>query len=118
MANPRNITAHCLQGQKLPDNWKQLAAGRAKQADEQYLDRLQNAWRNAGNNAQQNQPPMVAARLTNDAADPAHNAHQPRFDGRLVLERTDANGFEEWRDLTTGAIIRRRLSWDDLIGKK
>lgn len=118
MANPRNITAHCLQGQKLPDNWKQLAAGRAKQADEQYLDRLQNAWRNAGSNAQQNQPPMVAARLTNDAADPAHNAHQPRFDGRLVLERTDANGFEEWRDLTTGAIIRRRLSWDDLIGKK
>jgi hypothetical protein len=62
---------------------------------------------------------MRAARLTNDAADPAHSAHQPRFDGRLVLERTDANGFEEWRDLlTTGAIIRRRLTWQDLIGEK
>ena len=118
MANPRNITAHCLQGQKLPDNWKQLAAGRAKQADEQYLDRIQNAWKQAGNNAQQNQPAMRAARLTNDAADPAHSGHQPRFDGRLVLERTDANGFEEWRDLLTGAIIRRRLTRQDLIGEK
>ena len=118
MANPRNITAHCLQGQKLPDNWKQLAAGRAKQADEQYLDRLQNAWRNAGSNAQQNQPPMVAARLTNDAADPAHSGHQPRFDGQLVLERTDDAGFETWRDTVTGAIIRRRLTWRDIIGEK
>ena len=117
MAN-RNITHHCLQGQPLQSNWKQLAAGRAKQADDQYLDRLQNAWKQAGNNAQQHQPPMVAARLTVDAADPAHNAHQPRFDGRLVLERTDANGFEEWRDLLTGAIIRRRLTWQDLIGEK
>ena len=117
MAN-RNITPHCLQGRKLPDNWKQLAAGRAKQADDQYLDRLQNAWKQAGNNAQQHQPPMVAARLTVDAADPAHNAHQPRFDGRLVLEHTDANGFEEWRDTTTGAIIRRRLTMRDLIGEK
>ena len=116
--NPRNITAHCPQGQPLPSNWKQLAAGRAKQADEQYLDRIQNAWKQAGNNAQQNQPAMRAARLTTDAADPAHSAHQPRFDGRMVLERSDANGFETWRDLTTGAIIRRRLSWDDLIGTK
>ena len=118
MANSRNITAHCLQGQTLPDNWKQLAAGRAKQADDQYLDRLLNAWKQAGSNAHQHEPPMRAARLTTDAADPAHSAHQPRFDGRMVLERSDANGFETWRDLTTGAIIRRRLSWDDLIGTK
>ena len=117
MANPR-ITAHCLQGQKLPDNWKQLAAGRAKQADDQYLDRLQNAWRNAGNNAQQNQPSMRAARLTTDAADPAHNAHQSRFDGQMVLERSDDAGFETWRDTVTGAIIRRRLTWRDLLGEK
>jgi hypothetical protein len=24
MANPRNITPHCLQGRKLPENWRQL----------------------------------------------------------------------------------------------
>jgi hypothetical protein len=118
MANPRNITSHCLQGQPLPANWRQLAPGAAKQAEQAYLDRIQNAWRNAGSNAQQNLPTMRAARLTNDAADPAHNAHQPRFDGRLVRERTDANGFEEWRDTTTGAIIRRRLTWRDIIGEK
>ena len=118
MANPRNISTHPPQGQQLPANWRQLAPGAARQAEQNYLDRIQNAWRNAGNNAQQNQPPMRAARLTTDAADPAHNAHQSRFDGQLVLERTDANGFETWRDLTTGAIIRRRLSWDDLIGDK
>jgi hypothetical protein len=61
---------------------------------------------------------MRAARLTNDAADHAHDAHQPRFDGRLVLERTDADGFQTWRDLTTGAIIRRRLTMRDLIGER
>lgn len=116
--NPRNITAHCLQGQPLPSNWKQLAAGRAKQADDQYLDRLQNAWKQAGSNAQQNQPSMRAARLTTDAVDPAHNAHQSRFDGQMVLERTDDAGFETWRDTVTGAIIRRRLTWRDLIGDK
>ena len=118
MINPRNITAHCLQGQQLPANWRQLAPGVAKQAEQAYLDKLQNAWRGAGINAQQNLSAMKAARLTSDAADPAHNAHQSRFDGQLVLERTDASGFEEWRDLTTGAIIRRRLSWKDIIGEK
>ena len=116
--NPRNITAHCLQGQQLPANWRQLAPGAAKQAEQAYLEKLQNAWRNAGSNAQQNLSAMKAARLTNDAADHAHDAHQPRFDGRLVLERTDANGFEEWRDTTTGALIRRRLTWKDIISEK
>ena len=118
MANPRNITPHCLQGRKLPENWRQLAPGAAAAAEAAYLDKLQNAWKQAGNNAQQHQPAMRAARLTVDAADPAHSGHQPRFDGQLVLERTDANGFEEWRDLTTGAIIRRRLSWKDIVGEK
>ena len=113
-----NVTPNCLQGQQLPANWRQLAPGAARQAEAAYLDRLQNAWRGAGNNAQQHLSPMKAARLTNDAAEPAHNAHQSRFDGQMVLERTDANGFEEWRDLTTGAIIRRRLTWRDIIGDR
>ena len=120
MKNPRNITAHCLQGQPLPAKWRQNAPAMAKQAEQAYLDRIQNAWRNAGNNAQQHQPPMRAARLTTDAADQAHNAHQVghRFDGQMVLERIDASGFEEWRDPTTGAIIRRRLTWSELLGEK
>ena len=113
-----NVTPNCLQGQQLPANWRQLAPGAARQAEAAYLDRLQNAWRGAGNNAQQHLSPMKAARLTNDAAEPAHNAHQSRFDGRLVLERTDDAGFETWRDTVTGAIIRRRLTWRDLIGDR
>ena len=118
MANPLNITAHCLQGRKLPENWRQLAPGAAAAAEAAYLDKLQNAWKQAGNNAQQHLPPMVAARLTVDAAEPAHSGHKSRLDGQLVLERTDANGFEEWRDTVTGAIIRRRLSWKDIVGEK
>ncbi len=88
MINPRNISTHPPQRQQLPSNWRQLAPEAAKQAEADYLDKIQNAWRNAGNNAQQNQPPMRAARLTTDAADSAHSGHQSRFDGQLVLERT------------------------------
>ena len=92
----------------------------AKQAEQAYLDRIQNAWRNAGNNAQQNEPLMRAARLTTDAADNAHDGYQAgyRFDGQMVLERIDANGFQEWRDASTGVIVRRRLAWDELLGRK
>lgn len=110
-----NVTPGCPQGHKLPTNWQQLAPGVAKQAEAAYLDRLQNAWRSAPN---QPQSAVRSARLTNDAADPAHNAHQPRFDGQLVLERTDDAGFETWRDTVTGAIIRRRLTWRDVLGEK
>ena len=110
-----NVTPNCPQGKKLPADWARLAPGVAKQAEQDYLDRLQNAWRSA---PQQPQSPMRAARLTNDAADPAHNGHQSRFDGQLMLERCDDDGFETWRDTATGAIIRRRLTMRDLIGHK
>ena len=111
-----NVTPNCPAGRKLPADWARLAPGVAQRAEQDYLDRLQNAWRSAPQ--QQQLSSMRAARLTHDAADPAHNAHQPRFDGQLVLERTDSDGFEQWRDTVTGAIIRRRLTWRDLIGEK
>ena len=75
--------------------------------------KLQNAWRSG---PQQGPATPKTARLTTDAADHASSS-QPRFDG-LVLERVDDDGFEQWRDDATGAIIRRRLTWDDVIGKK
>lgn len=113
MKNP-SVSVQPPAGRPLPANWAKLAPQAAAQADRDYLDRLQNAWRGS---PQQNPPAMRAARLTTDAADPAGSS-QPRFDGRLVLERADADGFEIWRDDTTGAIVRRRLTWDDIIGKK
>ena len=110
----RSISVQPIAGQQMPANWRQQAPEAARQADRDYLDRLQNAWRGS---PQQNPPAMRAARLTTDAADPAGSS-QPRFDGRLVLERVDADGFEEWRDDATGAIIRRRLTWHDVVGRK
>lgn len=113
MKNP-SVTVAPPAGRPLPANWRQLAPQAAAQADRDYLDRLQNAWRSS---PQQNPSAIRGARLTTDAADPASSS-QPRFDGRLVMERVDADGFEIWRDDTTGAIVRRRLTWDDIIGKK
>ena len=108
------ISVPPVAGRQLPADWRQQAPEAARQADQAYLDRLQNAWRSS---SQQSPPPMRAARLTTDAADPAGSS-QSRFDGRLVLERVDADGFEEWRDDVTGATIRRRLSWGEILGEK
>lgn len=113
MKNP-SVSVAPLAGRPLPANWRQLAPQAAAQADRDYLDRLQNAWRGS---PQQNPPVMRAARLTTDADD-HDSSSQLRFDGRLVLERVDADGFEQWRDDVTGAIIRRRLTWGDIIGRK
>ena len=44
MKNP-NISIHTQAGQPLPPQWQQQAKERAQQADKNYLDRLQNAWR-------------------------------------------------------------------------
>jgi hypothetical protein len=109
--NPINATPLPLQGQPLPSNWRSMAASNAKQAEAAYLDRLQNAWRNAGSMAQQNMPPMRAARLTNDSADHPHNGpkasgpkvsaiggRQDRCDGTMKLIYDDGNGNQRWAD--------------------
>lgn len=127
--NPINATPLPLQGQPLPANWRSVAAANAKQAEAAYLDRLQNAWRNAGNSAQQNMPPMRAARLTSDSAERPHNGpdasacngpgrREDRFDGQMVLLEERADGWQHWRDATTGATVWRRLSWSDVVGKR
>jgi hypothetical protein len=94
MKNPINAVPGCLQGQKLPANWQSMARNNAIQATAAYQERLENAWKNAGNTANQNQPPMRAARLTCDSANYAHDGHnssgsnvssgrQERCDGQM-----------------------------------
>lgn len=129
MTNPRNITPHALQGKPLPSNWRNVAKQNAEQANAAYLNRLQNAWRNAGTNAANHLAPMQAARLRSDSMDYAHSGHnvggervlnqgQTRCDGQMQLIEERSDGWQHWRDATTGATVWRRIEWADLIGQK
>ena len=129
MKNPINAVPGCLQGRKLPANWQSMARENAIQATAAYQERLENAWKNAGNTANQNQPPMRAARLTNDSSDYAHGGYnssssnvssgcQERCDGQMKLIEERSDGWQYWRDSTTGATVWRRIKWSDLVGEK
>jgi hypothetical protein len=124
--NSVNITPQALAGRQLLPGWEQRAHEVGKAADAAYLDRLQNAWKtplgNQGNTIQQ-------ARLQNPRQDSAigsspqqpiahHDGQQSRFDGQLVLVDDRADGWQQWRDNTTGATIWRRLQWSDVVGRK
>jgi hypothetical protein len=124
--NPIACRVEALQGQRMAPGWEQRAHEVGKSADAAYLDRLQNAWKtplgNQGNTIQQ-------ARLQNPRQDSAigsspqqpiarHDGQQSRFDGQLVLVDDRADGWQQWRDNTTGATIWRRLQWSDVVGLK
>lgn len=123
--NPINAQSNCLQGQKLPANWRQQATANAKQAEVDYQRRIENAWKPSS--VPSNLPPIQAARLRNDAADHTPNSqqHTPigaqkpqvRTDGELKLLFEDANGWQCWAD-QHGTKVWKRLDWEDLIGKK
>ena len=60
-----NITPHTSQGVPLDARWKEHAPLRAKQATDDYLYRLQNAWK--GSLTKSNDSEIINARLTNDS---------------------------------------------------
>jgi len=124
--NPIAITTQALAGRRLTPGWEQRAHEVGKAADAAYLERLQNAWKtplgNHGNTIQQ-------ARLQNPRQDSASESspqqpkarsdgQQSRFDGQLVLVDDRADGWQQWRDNTTGATIWRRLQWSDVVERK
>lgn len=124
--NNVNVTPQALPGRQLPPGWQRCAHEVAKAADTAYLDRIQNAWKtplgNQGNTIQQ-------ARLQNPRQDSAigsspqqpkarSDGQQSRFDGQLVLVDDRADGWQQWRNNTTGATIWRRLQWPDVVGRK
>ena len=60
-----NITPHTSQGVPLGPRWKEQASLRAKQATDDYLHRLQNAWK--GSLTKSNGSEVINARLANDS---------------------------------------------------
>lgn len=86
--NPINAQPLPIAGQRLPSNWREVAAQRASLAQADYLWRIQNAWRNnrqAVNIVQQ-------SALSNNEAMPDSLAKHARLTGPV--------------------------SWDDLLGKQ
>lgn len=61
----QNITPHVPRGVPLDQDWKQQAPLRAKQATDDYMHRLQNAWR--GSLTKMNDSEVIKARLTSDS---------------------------------------------------
>jgi len=65
MLKMQNITPHVPHGVPLSRDWQQQAPLRAKQATDDYLHRLQNAWK--GSLTKSNDSEIINARLTNDS---------------------------------------------------
>ena len=104
-----NFSAHGASGRALPSNWQSLAKSNAAQANADYQNRLENAWR--GN--RDNETLIQSSRLAGhpQPAPPKRNdaRSDARFDGamRLVLED---ERMQLWRndDGTTVQIMKKR----------
>ena len=88
----QNITPHTPQGVPLDPRWKQQAPLKAKQATDDYLHRLQSAWR--GSLTKTNESEVIKARLTSDS----------RADALRMVCDTDEE--EVW--IGDGVTVRRR----------
>ena len=61
MKNP-NVSVQPPAGRQLPENWIRDSGARKANAESDYLNRIENAWRNTGSNN-----PLQSARLTKDS---------------------------------------------------
>ncbi len=118
-----NATVQPLQGQQLPTSWKQEATTRGKQADENYQQAIENAWKRPGNEAGIMQRARLGSRL--DSGFVGHqqqnrqrqDGHNERLDAlELIEERAD--GWACYRDRQSGAVVWRRLAWSEVLGQK
>ena len=94
-----NITAHVPQGVPLDARWKEQAPLRAKQATDEYLHRLQNAWK--GSLTKTNDSEIINARLTNDSAGISGETRTDSL--RLVVENEEE---EVW--MGDGVTVRKK----------
>ena len=62
-----NVQAHAPAGSPLPSGWKQVAPLKAQQATEDYMNRLQNAWRQPLSRTNQSELMDARLRPTNDS---------------------------------------------------
>jgi len=107
-ADMRSITVNPQAGRQLPTNWRANAPSRARAAEEDYRNRMENAWRSPLNGSREGITAR-AARLTHDSAARADSSHHAsvRMDGTMSLVgRQDA--WEIWRDSVTGATVWKR----------
>ena len=89
-----NVQAHGPHGQKLPEGWRLNAPLRAQQASQNYLDKLQNAWRKPLLRTNDSETMQARLRPTGDS----------RADAlRLVADDDDE---QVWRE--AGATVRIR----------
>ena len=98
-----NFSAHGASGKALPNNWQSLAKSNAAQANADYQNRLENAWRGNRDNETLIQSsrlaghPQPAPLKRNDARS------DTRMDGMMQLIKDDA--FEQiWKD-NTGRLV-------------
>ena len=94
-----NITPHTPHGVPLDPHWRQQAPLKAKQATDDYLHRLQNAWKGALTKS--NDSEIINARLTNDSAGISGETRADSL--RLVVENEEE---EVW--IGGGVTVRRR----------
>ena len=109
MANPRNLSVHPAQGRQLPHDWQRQATARAKAADDAYMARMEEAWRQPIGYSTETLARMGCISLTKNALLPQQKADRAdsRFDSELrLIGRTD-DGYEVWSD-GHGTTIRRR----------
>jgi len=104
MAN--NFTAQPPAGRPLPSNWAALAPLRGQQANQDYLHKLENAWR--GPLTSQNSSMAHGARLGNQppapAAPPRRDSRaDARMDGMMLLVKDD-DLEQVWKD-NTGRLV-------------
>ena len=87
-----NVQAHVPAGTPLPSDWKQAAPLKAQQATDDYLNRLQNAWRQPLSRT--NESELMEARL------------RPTSDSRAdaLSKVSDDEDEQVWS--STGAVVR------------
>jgi len=94
-----NITPNTAQGVPLNTQWAQQAPLKAKQAADDYLHRLQNAWK--GSLTKSNNSETINARLTKDSAG---ISGETRVDSlRLVVDNQEE---EVW--IGKGVTVRKK----------
>ena len=94
-----NITPHTPQGVPLDPRWQQQAPVRAKQASDDYLHRLQNAWR--GSLTKTDDSEIINARLTNDSAGISGDTRTDSL--RLIVDNEEE---EVW--IGDGVTVRKK----------
>jgi len=107
--NPINGTTPPIAGRPLPADWQRQAQAKALQAEADYLDKMENAWKQP---LRQSREGITSrdARLANDSASHRGDSGPKeaiRMDGKMhLVGRQD--DWEIWRDSVSGATVWRR----------